>query len=138
MIQNGTHPESPPNPVLPALADVQRDLVDVTTGFHMRLEQLDQHAGRTFEKNGNQDQQGRMDTDRREHHPVAFSSDPEFSILPTPEGEDVDELRHIVLRRSEDEILRALARAEEVGKTAGESGIPKFEGDELKTAGLLQ
>ncbi|KAL6304545.1 hypothetical protein BKA93DRAFT_749728 [Sparassis latifolia] len=103
-IQDGTHSSPPPNPVLPAITDLQSEVQDIVVGFETRLRRVRRTGERAFASH--------EVVVEPKHH----AADETVSILPI---EDVDNVRShadifvppVVIGRSKEEVLDALNRA---------------------------
>jgi hypothetical protein len=120
MIQNGSHPTAPPNPVLYALSDLQTEVQEIVAGFQTRLQKLLRDGQHAF---------GGAVTNDDFFRPA----EPGVSILPIYDGDQPNAEAEnngppIVIGRSKQEVLEALGRAEE--QAARETGSP----DDLKWA----
>src|ERR1700722_14698818 len=98
-IQNGTHRGSPPNPIPAALDGLQTKLLEVISGFETRFEQIKRAGEKAFDAGGGQE---------------IGEDTPQVSILPVPDQDNFDAgLPGVIIGKGEQEVLEALARAEE-------------------------
>ena len=121
MIQNGSHPSPPINPVVDALEELMSEVEDMTVGFESRLNRIRREGDRAFSSD--------TDFDSKEGSPP----EAEVSILPisgdgTEKGKSeekvLQEVADAILGRSEGEVVEALGRAEGV---EGEKAQVKHE-----------
>lgn len=112
MIQNGSHPSPPINPVVDALNELMNEIDEVTTGFETRLSRIRREGDRAFSSNTEFDPKAGADD--------TVPSNPEVSILPisgdgTAKGKSeekvLQEVADAILGRSEGEVVEALGRA---------------------------
>lgn len=101
-IQDGTHASAVPNPVLPAIADLQSEVQDIVVGFGTRLRRLRRTGERALT-------QGFSD-------PGSPATDDTVSILPIDDSSKVEspadvDVPPVVIGRSKQEVLAALDRA---------------------------
>lgn len=112
MIQNGSHPSPPINPVVDALNELMNEIDEVTTGFETRLSRIRREGDSAFSSN--------TEFDPKEGADDTVPSNPEVSILPisgdgTAKGKSeekvLQEVADAILGRSEGEVVEALGRA---------------------------
>ncbi|KZT21195.1 hypothetical protein NEOLEDRAFT_1074005 [Neolentinus lepideus HHB14362 ss-1] len=107
MIQNGSHPSPPINPVLGALDDLEAEIEDIVTGFQTRMRGLKRSGQRAF-----------GDSEENTDAPTSpLSPIPGVSILPVLDAEKsaaiADGVPPVpVIGRSREEVLEALGRLE--------------------------
>ncbi|KAH8104058.1 hypothetical protein BXZ70DRAFT_1005608 [Cristinia sonorae] len=129
-IQNGSHPSSPINSVLPALEDLQAEVQDVVVGFETRLRRVKRNGDRAFGI-----VQGSEDTSDEGSETPA---DATVSILPIERDEKkaaVDDqsppdITQFIIGRSKEEVVAALNRAAEVDPSATSVPEDKAKGAE--------
>ncbi|KAF9244141.1 hypothetical protein BU15DRAFT_71706 [Melanogaster broomeanus] len=121
-IQNGTHPSAPaPNPLIPIFDDLQSEVRDVVIGFETRLRRIKRDGERAFNSNNGNDA-----AQKEEEKGSAVEPEPEVSILPVPHegvrGGAQEFIPHVVIGRSQEEVLEALGKVEPLGdaKTTSE------------------
>ncbi|TDL23998.1 hypothetical protein BD410DRAFT_786706 [Rickenella mellea] len=118
-VQQGTHPSPPVNPVLPYLQELESDVNDVVVGFETRMRRIRREGARLFggEVEGDDgEEEEDIDGEEDESEPESEAKDPEVSILPIPKPDTQAAhlpLEGIIIGRGEDEVLSALAKAEE-------------------------
>ena len=116
MIQNGSHPSPPINPVVDALEELMSEVEDMTVGFESRLTRIRREGDRAFSSD--------TDFDSKEGSVSGGNPpDAEVSILPilgdgTEKGKSeekvLQEVADAILGRSEGEVVEALGRADGV------------------------
>ncbi|TFK52034.1 hypothetical protein OE88DRAFT_1658801 [Heliocybe sulcata] len=110
MIQNGSHPSPPVNPVSAALNDLEAEIKDIVTGFQTRLRGLKRSGARAF---GGESDGADADAPTTPQSPTEGAS-----ILPVPDAEKkgaaiADGVPPVpVIGRSKGEVLEALGRVE--------------------------
>lgn len=136
-LQNGSHPSSPINPILPVLADLQAEVQDVVVGFETRLRRVKRNGDRAFGA-----VQG---SDVTEDEESDMSRDETVSILPIEEaekdeplsGQSPPDIHQVVIGRSKEEVVAALNRAAEADPEATSIPIDKSKGPEEVVESLV-
>ncbi|KIY52965.1 hypothetical protein FISHEDRAFT_34395 [Fistulina hepatica ATCC 64428] len=100
IIQNGTHPSPPEDPLTMAMSDLQEEVRDIILGFNVRMRDIKVKGFDLFpaveEASGSE----------------GFEPEPEVSILPTePTPHGLGNLAGIILTRGVSEVEKAFARA---------------------------
>lgn len=124
MIQNGTHPSPPINPVLPALNDLEAEIKDIVTGFQTRVRGLKRSGHRAFGGSNDEEDADNQDSEDKSDAPTTPQSPiPDASILPVPDPEKDTATGAAlpVIGRSKEEVIDALGRAEEALKSQGQA-----------------
>jgi len=113
-IQNGTHPRVVVfNPLNGIIEDLESEVQDVVIGFETRLRRIKRDGERAFNNHGNGGAQ------KEDEKGPSVEPEPEVSILPVPrEGARQEQgfIPPVVIRRSQEEVLEALSRADPVSE----------------------
>ena len=110
-IQNGTHPDSAPNPILRALRELRVEVDGIMTGFQSRLSEIQGEGERTLgESNRGKDSPESKPTEE----PIA-------SILPIATEESIPQ---VVIGKSPEQVAEALKEAPLEDWAASKQGKP--------------
>lgn len=118
--QNGTHDDSPENPVEAAMEDLEAEVKDIVTGFETRLRQLRRSGARTFSSSTNEEDQEEKEVGEEltEKEEKLLEEPDMVNILPIPKEEAHPEAIRApdvpVVGRGKEEVEQAFARADAV------------------------
>lgn len=116
MIQNGTHPSPPIDPLVPALDKLQLELEDAKNGFDTRVRTLSAQIHHVLSPPQKEEHEGEASSEE----PVSGEGE-EFSILPIDpvptspvmDGEEELESTNIIIGKSKEQVEEAIRIAQE-------------------------